>query len=239
MKKNLILIVLAVLMVISITACSQNQSNKYVPDDKTNVEDENNTENLNGEEDNIKDNETEDHELTDEDIITPESARQIIQKTANTVIYAIENKDSERIAEHVHPEKGVTFTPYTTVSEEDVVFSKEEMEEFFKDETVYTWGRYDGKGDKISLTPNEYYEEFIYSEDFTDAEEVGYNEVLSSGNMVENQFEVYDNPIVAEYYFEGFKEEYEGMDWKSLRLVFEEYEGEWKLVGIIHNQWTI
>ena len=57
--------------------------------------------------------------------------------------------------------------------------------------------------------------------------------------MLENQFEVYDNPIIVEYYFPGFNPEYEGMDWKSLRLVFEQYEDNWYLVGIIHNQWTI
>jgi len=59
------------------------------------------------------------------------------------------------------------------------------------------------------------------SEDFKNTEQIGYNEVLSSGNMLENQFEVYDNAIIAEYYFPGFKPEYESIDWKSLRLVFE------------------
>lgn len=57
--------------------------------------------------------------------------------------------------------------------------------------------------------------------------------------MLENQFEVYENPIIVEYYFSGFDPEYEGIDWRSLRLVFEQYEGSWKLVGIINNQWTI
>lgn len=89
------------------------------------------------------------------------------------------------------------------------------------------------------MTPKEYYTKFIYSEDFVEAEQLGYNEILSFGNMLENQFEVYENAIVVEYYFSGFNPEYEGMDWKSLRLVFEEYEGTWLLVGIIHNQWTI
>jgi hypothetical protein len=43
----------------------------------------------------------------------------------------------------------------------------------------------------------------------------------------------------VEYYFPGFEAQYEGMDWKSLRLVFEQHQGSWKLVGIIHNEWTI
>ena len=39
---------------------------------------------------------------------------------------------------------------------------------------------------------------------FLNAEEIGYNEVLSSGNMLENQFEVYDNAIVVEVLLPGF-----------------------------------
>ncbi|HOA41096.1 MAG TPA: hypothetical protein PKM10_06560, partial [Halanaerobiales bacterium] len=156
------------------------------------------------------------------------------------LIQAIKNRDGEKIAEFVHPVKGVRFTPYTYVSPEgDVVFSREEMKNFFADTDLYLWGYYDGIGSEIRLKPAEYYEEFIYSADFINAPEVGYNEVLSSGNMLENQFDVYDNPIIVEYYFPGFNPEYDGMDWRSLRLVFEEYEGNWKLTGIIHNQWTI
>lgn len=173
-------------------------------------------------------------------IISPELAREIIRETAEELMQAIKNRDGEKIAEFVHPVKGVRFTPYTYVSPEgDVVFSREEMKNFFADTDLYLWGYYDGIGSEIRLKPAEYYEEFIYSADFINAPEVGYNEVLSSGNMLENQFDVYDNPIIVEYYFPGFNPEYDGMDWRSLRLVFEEYEGNWKLTGIIHNQWTI
>lgn len=169
-----------------------------------------------------------------------EAADQEIKEIAQKVIYAISIKDGKAISEYVHPEKGVRFTPYTHVSlEEDVVFSKEEMKTFFENQNLYLWGYYDGSGEEIKLTPKDYYEKFIYSEDFINAPEIGYNEVLSFGNMLENQFEVYDDPMVVEYYFPGFNPEYEGMDWKSLRLVFEKYEGSYRLVGIIHNQWTI
>jgi len=177
---------------------------------------------------------------TEEGIIKPEYAKEVIKGTADKLIYAISMKDAETISDFVHPVKGVRFTPYTHVSlESDRIFDKEEIKKFFEDQESYIWGYYDGIGDEIRLTPSEYYGKFIYSEDFINAESIGYNEVLSFGNMLENQFEVYDNPIVVEYYFSGFEPQYEGMDWKSLRLVFEEYGDSWKLVGIIHNQWTI
>lgn len=180
------------------------------------------------------------YDLNDEGIIKTEVAKKVIEKTANELMNAIKNKDEDTIAEYVHPMKGVRFTPYTTVStEKDLIFNKENIKSFFKDESLYVWGNYDGIGDEIKLTPSQYYEKFIYSEDFLSAPEIGYNEVLSSGNMVENQFEVYTNAIVVEYYIPEINPEYGGIDWQSLRLVFEEYEGNWKLVGIIHNQWTI
>ena len=180
------------------------------------------------------------NQANEQGIISPELARELIEEITEELIQAIKNRDGEKIAEFVHPVKGVRFTPYTYVSlERDLVFSREAMKNFFADTDLYLWGYYDGIGSEIRLKPAEYYEEFIYSADFINAPEVGYNEVLSSGNMLENQFDVYDNPIIVEYYFPGFNPEYDGMDWRSLRLVFEEYEGNWKLTGIIHNQWTI
>ncbi|MFO7886984.1 MAG: BsuPI-related putative proteinase inhibitor [Eubacteriales bacterium] len=176
------------------------------------------------------------YELNEDGRISPESAEKIIKDKATKIMEALKVRDIEILTEYVHPEKGLRFTPYTRVNEEEnVVLSIEELKNFDTDEE-YIWGDYDGKGDDIKLTPEEYYEEFVYTKDFLTAEQVGYNEVLSSGNMLENQFEIYDKPIIVEYYVPG--EEFYNA-WESLRLVFEEYEGNWKLVGIIHNQWTI
>jgi hypothetical protein len=175
-----------------------------------------------------------------EGALAPEQAQKTIRETAASLIKALSAKNADAIAEMVHPTKGVRFTPYTYVSlESDLVFSQEEMRSFFDDQKVYLWGHYDGSGFDIELTPSQYYEKFVYDEDYINADQIGYNQVLSSGNALENQFEVYDNPIVVEYYFPGFNPGYEGMDWSSLRLVFEPYQNDWKLVGIINNQWTI
>ncbi len=234
MWRKYLLIIITVLLVLSIAACQSNVSNNG-NEDNGNSPAVNEPKNDNG----TKNSEIE-LEYTAEGIIKPEIAERIIKTRSDELIQALKAKDADLIAEYVHPDKGVRFTPYTHVStDSDQVFDQESMKGFFSDQQVYLWGNYDGSGYEIRLTPSQYYEKFIYTADFMNAEEVGYNEVLSVGNMLENQFEVYENPIIVEYYFSGFNPEYEGMDWQSLRLVFEEYEGEWKLVGIIHNQWTI
>jgi hypothetical protein len=175
-----------------------------------------------------------------EGALAPEQAEKTIKETAASLIKALSTKNAGAIADLIHPTQGVRFTPYTNVSlKRDLVFSPKEMRSFFDDQKVYLWGHYDGSGDPIELTPSQYYEKFIYAEDYANAEQIGYNKVLSSGNALENQFEVYNNPIVVEYYFPGLNPDYGGMDWRSLRLVFEPYQNDWKLVGIINNQWTI
>ncbi len=235
MIKRTLSIVIFIALIVSITACGTNIGNKDISQNENNIDEKEN----NGK-DNGKNNTEIEYELTEKGIIKPEFAKKIIEEVSNELINAISIKDFKTVSKFTHPVKGVRFTPYTNVSlEQDIVFSREEIKDFFNNRNVYIWGYYDGIGDEISLTPSQYYEKFIYTEDFVNAEDVGYNEVLSSGNMIENQFEIYDNAIVVEYYFPGFNPDYAGMDWESLRLVFEQYENDWKLVGIIHNQWTI
>lgn len=235
MIKRTLSIVIFIALIVSITACGTNIGNKDISQNENNIDEKEN----NGK-DNGKNNTEIEYELTEKGIIKSEFAKKIIEEVSNELINAISIKDFKTVSKFTHPVKGVRFTPYTNVSlEQDIVFSQEEIKDFFNNRNVYIWGYYDGIGDEISLTPSQYYEKFIYTENFVNAEDVGYNEVLSSGNMIENQFEIYDNAIVVEYYFPGFNPDYAGMDWESLRLVFEQYENDWKLVGIIHNQWTI
>ncbi|MDR5659625.1 hypothetical protein RH915_08970 [Serpentinicella sp. ANB-PHB4] len=239
-KKYGVIIGLCLALVIFATACQGDEgTDQPLPGNgQTNGDTVNGENGENGDE---RDKEEEiELEYTEEGIIKPEIAEKIIEERATEVIEALRDQDAYLLSYFVHEDRGVRFTPYTNVSvEEDVVLSKEEIAEMFESEQEYIWGRYDGKGNDIELTPSEYYEEFIYTADFVNAEQIGYNEILSSGNMLENQFEVYDDPIIVEYYFPGFDEDYKGMDWLSLRLVFEQMDDEWYLVGIIHNQWTI
>lgn len=236
MIKRICSILILTVLIVGITACKTDTDDKDISWDENNsdaVEEEKGMENGGN------NNEIE-YELTDEGIIEPESAEMIIEEISNELIYAISVKDFETVSEFTHPVEGIRFTPYTYVSlDNDIVFSKGEIENFSNDQDVYIWGIYDGIGDEISLTPNQYYDRFIYTRDFKNAEEIGYNEVLGMGNMIENQFEIYNNAIIVEYYFSGFNPDYEGMDWESLRLVFQQYQNDWRLVGIIHNQWTI
>lgn len=174
--------------------------------------------------------------------------RVVIQNEADKILFALKNKDMAALSGYVHPQKGLRFTPYSYINTAtDRLFMVSEIPDLFSGTTRYHWGSYDGSGEPMDLTFTDYCAKFVYDKDFLAAPQIVYNQVLQRGNSINNIEEVYPQGVSLEYHFSGFVAEYEGMDWESLKLVFEQEEtssgqqsdAKWYLVGIIHEQWTI
>ena len=98
---------------------------------------------------------------------------------------------------------------------------------------------FDGTGHPIEFTFAEYYDRFVYDQDFANAEEIAFNQrIAGSGGRINNIEEFYPGSLMVEFHFSGFNPDYLGMDWRSLRLVFVQHGEAWFLVGIVHDEWT-
>ena len=183
-------------------------------------------------------------ERNEDFIRTPDNTSEAIEirirELGNKTLTALKDRDMEWLSSIIHPDKNLRFSPYTYVNvDKDLVFTAEEIRTLIDSDKVYSWGKYDGSGEEIELTLEQYFLRFVYDKDFINAEEVSYNRYIGKGNTINNVFEAYPDAKVMEYYFSGFNPEFEGLDWESLKLVFEEKDGEWYLVGIVHDGWTI
>ncbi|CUA80764.1 hypothetical protein [Anoxybacillus suryakundensis] len=155
------------------------------------------------------------------------------------VVNALKNHDMNTLAAYVHSTAGVRFSPYGHIDvQHDLQFSASQLPSLWSSTQVYQWGVYDGSGDPIQLTFQDYFDRFVYDVDFANPHMIGNNVVVGEGNMINNIQQVYVNSSFVEFHFTGFDPQYSGMDWRSLRLVFEQENGQWKLVGIIHDEWT-
>ncbi|NNU88569.1 hypothetical protein ETC04_15865 [Geobacillus sp. MR] len=162
-----------------------------------------------------------------------------VLSAALAIVEALKAKDMDRLAMYVHPDKGVRFSPYGHVDiANDVVFAKDELPSLMESNRIYRFGTFDGSGEPIMMTFSDYFQKFVYDVDFANPHMIGNNIVIGKGNTLENIHEVYPDGVFVEFHFTGFDEQYDGMDWKSLRLVFEQDGGSWRLVGIVHDQWT-
>lgn len=169
---------------------------------------------------------------------TPQQAL-TLEESAQRVIQALADRDMTTLAQTVHPDQGVRFSPYTYVREEHLVFMPGELPGLFDSDEVYSWGDYDGTGEPIELTFSQYYDEFVYSADFANPEQIGYDREIGMSSMINNIHDFYPEAEFVEYHFSGFDPQYAGMDWESLRLVFLQEGETWYLVGIVHDEWTI
>ncbi|WP_409300783.1 hypothetical protein [Peribacillus sp. SCS-155] len=171
--------------------------------------------------------------------LSSNQAQKTIYKTSEKVINALKYNDMERVGKLVHPTKGLRFSPYTYVDvKHDLIFPAKQLRMLSLSNKVYRWGTYDGSGTPIKLTFTQYYRKFVYDRDYARTKHVSYNQVIKTGNTVNNIRSVYPGSIVVEYHVSGTRK-YSGMDWSSLRLVYQKKGNHWYLVGIVHDQWTI
>lgn len=176
---------------------------------------------------------------TNPDVLPPAEAKRIIEGRSRLVLLALKGRNMSRLSIFVHPKDGVRFSPYNYVwPERNLIFKREKVRGLLEDKKKYLWGEYDGSGDPIRLTFASYYKKFIFDWDFSRTKRVSYNQAISISTNLDNAFTTYPGAIVVEYYHPGGKK-YDGMDWGTLRLVFQKYSGMWYLVGIIHDEWTI
>lgn len=166
----------------------------------------------------------------------------VLKDLSKTVLTALKNKDYIALASLVHPDEGVRFSPYGYV---DTLHDKIVKADWIvkqagseKQERIL-WGAFDGTGDPINQTLDEYIKDFVYDVDFLHPEKLTVNQFLGAGNSPNNLAAIYPELDFTESWFSGFDKRYEGMDWRSLRLVFKGKEGTYYLVAVIHDEWTI
>ena len=163
---------------------------------------------------------------------------QALKKINEDIIQALKDKNFKKFAEFIHPEKGVRFSMYAFVNpKEDKKFSKADFIRYQPTKTLFTWGTMDGSGDLYRATIRDYLSDWVYSKDFATAQ-VSLNAFQGKGNSLNNVKEIYPNADFTENFIKG-SEANSGMDWKCLRLIFEEFQGTYYLIGVVNDQWTI
>ena len=170
----------------------------------------------------------------------PVSEDSAVLRLNRTILLLLKNRDYAGLANYIHPTRGVRFSPYGFV---DTIRNQQlSLERFLKEisgNNEINWGEYDGSGEPMLLTLKAYLLQFVYDKDFLSAEKTSLNKMLGGGNSLNNLEAVYTGLPYVESYFSGFEKKYGGMDWCSLRLVFEKRRAQYYLVGVVHDQWTI
>lgn len=171
--------------------------------------------------------------------VPPYTAAEVAQR----VVLLLKAKDFAGLQPYTILDKGIRCTPYAYVDvDKDRVLSANALSGALADLNVYLWGSYDGTGDPITLTTADYYAKFISDKDYPTATQQGTGKRLGVSNSKDNSATAYPGATIYEFYYrdKDATEEMKSFTWGSLRLVLTEYKpGDWRLLGVIHDQWTI
>lgn len=156
--------------------------------------------------------------------------------SAYRVLEAIRDEDFSALSNYVDSDEGVTVTPFSTVNfSSDVRLSLQEISGAGDSNIDYIWGMTPSEGEPIRMTIQEFFSSFLWDADYTLAAEIGIDTVCYVGNAQENVADAYPDDRFVDFYLAG--EGADNMNWSSLKLVFSQKAGQWRLVGIVHSKW--
>lgn len=166
------------------------------------------------------------------------SKQQALIAQAKRIQSVLATGNYSAITQYIHPTKGVRFSMYALVSDEDKVFSRQDYRQYLQQSKIrFTWGSKDGSGEEYIVPLPEYLKDWVKARDFSRTS-VSVNAFQRGGNSLNNLTEIYPKADFVEFYYKGTKK-YSQMDWRVLRLVFENYQGKPYLVGVVTDEWTI
>lgn len=175
-------------------------------------------------------------EMNTPDSLLPEE--QDAYNKAMEVLLAISCLDYQALSEYAHPEKGILFSPDPYVDyNEDSVFTSAQIRDFGSG-SKYKWGCFCTSEQLIEETAEEYFDDYVYDKDFLNSDQTSINKCYRTGNCPENAAEVFPGGVYVEFHDEG-TEDLGGLDWASLKIVMEEYEGSLKVVAVVHSSYTL
>ena len=98
----------------------------------------------------------------------------ILLRLTNNILVALKNKNYSAFANYIHPVAGIRFSPYGYVDtlrhlkifKREIYGHRQEND----NQEMIVWGEFDGTGDPIKMTLNNYMQRFVYDVDFVKPE---------------------------------------------------------------------
>jgi hypothetical protein len=157
---------------------------------------------------------------------------------ANLVLKALIAGNFTALEQYIEPGGQVIFSPYAYIDTTKAQrFSGEKLSQTATAKRLLKWGEYDATGEPIQLTVGDYFAQFIQHKPFATADSVLVNRSLAAGNLINNIGQVFPDTEFVEYYCKG-SDEYAGMDWGALRIIFRKKADKLYLVGVVSDRWT-
>lgn len=157
-----------------------------------------------------------------------------VAEKANQVVKALKNKDFAAITTLTHPSRGVCFSPTVQMSSNSICLKANLLPDYLdgaKRTQPFNWGN--SRGAPVRLNFNDYFERYLNSRDFSSSSAtITPNPREARGPVKSNIARFYPNCAAVEYYVQGTGSN----DWRAISVVFQPYQGDWRLIAIVSDE---
>ncbi|HEY4483818.1 MAG TPA: hypothetical protein VI752_01410 [Candidatus Paceibacterota bacterium] len=174
----------------------------------------------------------------DEQAETPAIGEKEMVSTAKLVLSALRTRDYQRLEELTSP-SGLTLNLTPSLDLRTIHAGKDEVSELKTNTETYLFGYTDGQGEPINMTTAQFIDKWIYTHDYEKAPQVGVNKILGQGNSLNSIIKDVTPREFVSFHYPGIDPQYEGMDWTTIYLIFDQTGGQYKLRAIAKDNWTI
>lgn len=162
----------------------------------------------------------------------------LLQKQATQVLDMLARSDFESLAGQIEPNGTLLFSPYGYIDTASARrFDRTSLLVLGKLKDKLLWGQYDGSGEDIRLSAEAYMADFVNDKPYRQSDSTLVNNTAASAS-VNNIADIFPGCDYVEFYCNG-SDQYSGMDWGALRLVFRMAGDKLYLVAVVHDEWTI
>ena len=159
--------------------------------------------------------------------------------TANKIVAHLYKLEIDSLNNFTFNDNQILFAPYqyldTSIAKS---FTPNLLSMVNKSEKKVHWANYDGTGEPMDLDVKSYFLKYINDKDYLKADTIRANESVKIGNAVNNINTIFSGAQYVEYFYKG-TDKNDGINWKSLKIVFNKLNDKFILVAIVHNQWTV
>ena len=157
--------------------------------------------------------------------LSPKKAEEILRSKALLTIKAIKFRHLKLLSTLIHPEKGIRFSPHAYITN-GVVLDRNNLVSDYEKNIKYNWGISNDMV-PINLGFQEYYDNYVYDQDYANADKISFNEKVLRKNIIDNARKIYPNSIMVDFKI------LEYVNKEMLRLIFEKEIQDWYLVAIV------
>ena len=165
--------------------------------------------------------------------LTNKKIEEIFAPKVDVLLKTLKFRNFRLLEDFIHPKLGVRFSPYPYILGQDKIFSYDEIKKYYNDNKLHDWG-YKGDMQVIKLNFRDYYNQYVYNEDFANYDEINFNILSNPTRILDNTRKFYEKAIIIEVKINNNIIMDGTINWSILRLVFESYKNKWYLIAIVN-----